>query len=127
MSDLIKVNVALYGKIAQKKGGKNLAQFNVELPSGSSKADLYSLIGITPEERGFAFITAVLCDMPGLITDGGEILKDGDHVGIFSVDYMWPYQYRDGVRMSENLKKALHERGELGAMHHTYKDTSSGH
>jgi hypothetical protein len=76
-------------------------------------------LGIPEEERGYLFINAVLCDVPGLVTSSTESLHDGDHVGIFSVDRIWPYQYRDGIRMSQSLREALRERG---AMHHSYKD-----
>lgn len=51
-------------------------------------------------------------------TGSNELLNEGDHVGIFAVDRLWPYQYRDGVRMSEGLKSALQDHG---AMHHSYK------
>ncbi len=63
------------------------------------------------------FINAVLCDVPGLTTGGDQVLNTGDHVGIFSVDRIWPYQYRDGIVMSEALKKALEIHG---PMHHSY-------
>ena len=51
-------------------------------------------------------------------TGANELLNDGDHVGIFSVDRLVPYQYRDGLPMSDGLKKALKGHG---AMHHSYK------
>lgn len=119
----IKVNVSVYGSIAHKLGGSHVAQRDVELPPDSTKDDLLAYLGITHPERSYIFINAVLCDLPGLITDGSETLQDRDHVGIFAVDYMWPYQYRDGVRMSEYLKKALQIRG---AMHHSYDQKSDG-
>jgi hypothetical protein len=88
-------------------GGKHIAQRTVELPDGACKADLLAELGVLPEERGYLFINAVLYDLPGLETDGLDPLSDGDHVGIFSTTYMWPYQYRDGIPMSESLKRAL--------------------
>jgi len=113
----IKVNVSLYGSLARYQGGKHVAMAEVELPMGTCKADLLVHLGIQNEERGYLFINAVLCDVPGLVTGEGQVLKDGDHVGIFSVDRIWPYQYRDGVRMSEELTEALKIHG---AMHHSY-------
>lgn len=89
----------------------------VELPEGACKADLLAQLKIPSQERGYLFINAVLCDVPGLSTGDGQILKDGDHMGIFSVDRIWPYQYRDGVRMSDDLTQALKIHG---AMHHSY-------
>ena len=94
-----------------------MATKEVELPDGACKTDLLAQLGIQNEERGYFFINAVLCDVPGLITGEGQVLNDGDHVGIFSIDRIWPYQYRDGVRMSAELTEALKIHG---AMHHSY-------
>ena len=118
--DFTKVNVRLYGSISRYAGGKHIAQFEVEVPPGTSRTDLLAQIGIPEEERGYLFINSVLCDVPGLVTPRKEPLSDGDQVGIFSIDRVWPYQYRDGVRMSPELEEALKERG---AMHHSYKET----
>jgi hypothetical protein len=115
---MVQVNVVVYGSLSRKFGGKHIAEVAVELPEGSSKANLLDHLGISPQDRSYIFINAVLCDVPGLITDGAEPLNDLDHVGIFAHDYMWPYQYRDGVRMSESLKRAMQEHG---AMHNVYK------
>lgn len=115
----ILVNVNLYGSIAKRAGGKHIAQLNVHIHSGAYISDLLAQLGIPEEERGYLFQNAVLCEVPGLSSGQGEPLKDGDHIGIFSIDYMWPYQYRDGVPMSDSLKQALAVRG---AMHHTYQE-----
>ncbi len=109
------IDVALYGSLARLGGGQYVAQVPVELERGASIADLLSQLKV--QEKGYLFVNSVLCDVPGLTASLGEVLCDGDHVGIFSIDYMWPYQYRDGVRMSESLKAVLREQG---AMHHTY-------
>jgi hypothetical protein len=118
----IKVNVALYGSLSRFAGGRHLAQFDVDLESGSTKHDLLAILGIPEQERGFLFINAVLHDVPGLNAESQEPLKDGDHIGIFSTTYMWPYQYRDGIRMSDGLKQVLQEHG---SMHHSYARTAS--
>ncbi len=115
---MIKVNIVIYGSLSQKFGGRHIAEVAEELPEGSTKADLLAHLGISPQERSYIFINAVLCDVPGLITEGSELLNDKDHVGIFARDYIWPYQYRDGVRMSEGLKRAMQEHG---AMHNVYQ------
>ena len=112
------INVCLYGSLARLGGGRHVAQMDVELTPNSGKAELLSQLGIPTQERGYLFINAVLCEVPGMETGSNELLGDGDHVGIFSIDRLWPYQYRDGVRMSEGLKMALQEHG---AMHHSYK------
>jgi hypothetical protein len=115
---MIKVNVSLYGSLARFGGGRYVGQMNVELKPDSGKAELLSHLEIPREERGYLFINAVLCEVPGMETGWNEPLNDGDHIGIFSVDRLWPYQYRDGVRMSQGLQMALKEHG---AMHHSYK------
>lgn len=94
-----------------------MAQFDVDLESGSTKKELLKHLEIQDSERGYLFINAVLYDVPGLVSETTDRLKEGDHIGIFAIDYMWPYQYRDGVRMSEGLTKLL---ADHGAMHHTY-------
>jgi len=116
----ITVDVALYGSLARYGGGRHVAKFNVQLKSGACMANLLAQLNIPKKEKGYAFINSVLCDVPGLSASLNESLKDGDHVGIFSLTHMWPYQYRDGICMSDSLTMALKERG---AMHHTYTDS----
>ena len=113
----IKVNVSLYGSLAKRANKLHVAQFDVHVKPGDTKKELMEQLGIQDAERGYLFINAVLYDVPGLVSETTDELKEGDHIGIFSIDYMWPYQYRDGVRMSEGLQDLL---GEHGAMHHTY-------
>lgn len=118
----IQVNVSLYGSIARFGRGKHVAQVDVALEPGARVPDLLTALGIPDEERGYLFINAVLSEVPGLSTSPGEMLHDGDHVGIFSVDRLWPYQYRDGIVMSQSLKELL---GSSGAMHHSYKQNEN--
>lgn len=121
---MIKIHTSLYGSIAHYANGRYVAEANVELEPGARVSDLLSALGIPEAERGYLFVNAVLCELPGLSTGAGEILKDGDHVGVFSITYMWPYQYRDGVIMSESLKQIL--KGS-DAMHHIYSVESEEH
>ncbi|MBN2503449.1 MAG: MoaD/ThiS family protein [Anaerolineales bacterium] len=114
----IKVNVALYGSLAQAAGRKHLATLDLDLEPGLGKDDLLAEVGIVEEDIGFMFINSVLCGMPGVSVEFDRPLQDGDHLGIFSTTHMWPYQYRDGINMTENLKQALREQG---AMHHSYR------
>lgn len=116
--EVITVDVALYGPIARHAGGHHLIQTKVELHGGACIGDLLDHLSKPTEERGYVFLNAILCDVPGLNVSRGEPLHDGDHVGIFSIQHMWPYQYRDGVRMSDALVEALKKHG---TMHHSYK------
>jgi len=95
----IKVNVALYGPIARAAGAKHIAQLDIALAQPATVGQ------------------AILCDAPGLNASHSYQLQEGDHIGIFSTVHMWPYQYRDGARMSDALREALKE---TGAMHHSY-------
>ena len=114
----ITVDVSLYGPVARFVGKKHLAQMTVKLEEGTTLGELTARWGIGMDDRGYMFINAVLCDVPGMHASRDLILQDGDHVGIFSPVHMWPYQYRDGARMTESLKQALREKG---AMHHSYR------
>lgn len=114
---MIKINTNLYGSLARFGGGKYVAQVDVELIPGSGKIELLNFLGIPENERGYLFINAVLCEVPGISTGANEMLHDRDHVGIFSIDRLIPFQYRDGLPISEGLKKALQQHG---AMHNFY-------
>ena len=118
-NNTIKIDTALYGPLAEYGGGKYIAQIDLELELGSQIQDLLRNLGIPQNEKGYLFINAVLCDAPGLSASLPEPLNDGDHVGIFSLQHMWPYQYRDGIRMSKNLEIELQK---YGAMRNTYKN-----
>lgn len=115
---MIKINVSLYGSLSRFGGGRHVAQLDIELEQGAGKAELLHQLGIPENERGYLFINAMLCEVPGISTGANELLKDGDHVGIFSVDRLFPFQYRDGLPISDGLRRTLKENG---AMHHSYK------
>jgi hypothetical protein len=115
---MINVHVSLYGSLARFGGGRYVSQVNVELESNSGKLDLLKSLGISDNERGYLFINAVLCEVPGISTGANELLNNGDHIGIFSVDRLYPYQYRDGLPISDGLRKTLQEHG---AIHHSYR------
>ncbi len=117
---VIQIDLALYGDIAPKAGGSFVAQKQIELPAGACVGDLLDLLDIADTDRGYLFINSVVCDMPGLTASRTEPLHQNDHVGIFSIRHMWPYQYRDGVRMSERLQAVL---ADVGAMHNVYEKT----
>ena len=119
----ITAELALYGPLAKRAGGVHVAVRQVQVKPDSTIGNLAAQFGILAEEKGFVFVNAVLCDVPGLNASWEHPLADGDHVGIFSLGYMWPYQYRDGARMSEALKQALRQQG---PMRHTYTTEEQG-
>jgi len=116
---MLKINLTLYGDIARFGGGKHIATLDLNLLPGTSIGDLLQELSLPPSERGYLFINAVLSDAPGLYASKDEPLRDNDHVGIFSIRHMWPYQYRDGIHMSDSLTKAM---ADSGAVRNTYRD-----
>lgn len=108
---MITVHVTLYGDIAHYAGGRHIASKEVRLREEARIQELLLYLGVPFDERGYLFINAVLYDAPGLYASQQATLHDGDHVGIFSTKHMWPYQYRDGIRMSDALEKAIKEHG----------------
>ena len=117
---MIQVNISLYGSIAVYAGGKYVATAVLGLEDGATVRDVLEKLGLPHEEKGYLFINHVLCDAPGLNASASEVLEDGAHVGVFSTTHMWPYQYRDGIRMSKSLTQAMKEKG---TMRNTYYDT----
>lgn len=92
----------------------------MDFEAGAVLGNLYEELKLPQNEKGYVFVNSVLCDAPGLNASETLMLQNGDHVGIFSANHMWPYQYRDGIRMSDALREVLQERG---AMHHSYSDS----
>jgi hypothetical protein len=57
--------------------------------------------------------------MPGLQPDLGNILCDGDRVGLFDPKSMWPFQYRHGAGLTDEMERAMAAEKDHG-LHHTY-------
>ena len=115
----IKVVFTLYGPIAEYAGGKYIAQKDIELEVNTTIRDLMDRFKIPYDQKSYLFINNILSDMPGLNASLDEVLTDNARVGVFSLQHMYPYQYRDGLPMSESLTKILAERDD-GAMHNIY-------
>jgi len=115
----INITLTLYGPIASFAGGKYIAQKDVSLEENATIRDLMDNYNIPCDQKSYLFINNILSDMPGLNASLDEVLTDNARVGIFSLQHMYPYQYRDGLPMSEALSKILRER-EGGTMHNTY-------
>ncbi len=119
MPDLT-VDVWLYGAL-KRHGGEaeqgSFANLQVHLPEGGTMADLLSSLGVPAEERGITFINGQLSAMPGLQPDLGHLLHNGDRIGIFDPKSMWPFQYRHGAAMTEEMGRATAAEG----IHLVYK------
>ena len=122
MSDIV-VDVWLYGTLGRygnERKQKSFANLQVKLPQGSTMADLLALLGMKTEERGITFINGQLSAMPGLQADLGHILCDGDRVAFFDLKSMWPFQYRHGAMLTDEMARAMDAEKDRG-LHHTYK------
>lgn len=122
MVGFITVDAWLYGALARygsAEGYGSFAHRQILLPEGSTLADLLARLGMPTEERGITFINGQLSAMPGLQPDLGHLLHQDDRVGLFDPKSMWPFQYRDGAALAEEMKQAMAEEKDHG-LHHTY-------
>jgi len=120
----ILIDVWLYGELARYGGEANQGSFanpKVNLSDGSTIGDLLLHLLIPAEARGITFINGELSAMPGLQPDLDHPLRDGDRVAFFHLRSMWPFQYRLGVRMADEMSEAMQDSKDQG-LHHAYKD-----
>jgi hypothetical protein len=113
----ISLDVWLYGALARYGGEAaqpSFAHLALRMPAGSTMAELLARLAMPTEARGITFIGGNLSAMPGLQPDLGHVFQDGDRVGIFDPKSMWPFQYRHGAAMIDEMKSALSERDDGG-------------
>ncbi len=113
----ILIDTWLYGEIARHGGdaiGPGYANPQVSLPQGATVRDLLSVLQMDTEERGITFINGNLSAMPGLQPDLTDELKDKDRVAFFHLRAMWPFQYRLGAAMIDEMQTALLEGKDMG-------------
>jgi hypothetical protein len=118
----INLDVWLYGTVAYYGGATeqgSFANLQMRLPEGSTIADLLARLKMPTEERGITFINGRLSAMPGLQPDLGHILQDGDRVGLFDLKSMWPFQYRHGAMVTDEMERALGAEKDY-VLRHTY-------
>jgi hypothetical protein len=118
----ITVDVWLYGALARYGGDADqgsYANVRMRLPQGSTITDLLARLEMPTEARGVTFISGQLSAMPGLQPDLGHVLLDGDRVGLFDPKSMWPFQYRHGAAMTEEMTSVITADQDHG-LHHTY-------
>jgi molybdopterin synthase sulfur carrier subunit len=119
----IVVEVLLYGDLAYYGGEAKQyghAHLFLSLPPSSTLQDLLDHITMPSDARGVTFINSKLSAMPGLPADLGIRLNSGDRVAFFHPLSMWPYQYRSGVPMTDELQAAMLANKDQG-IHHAYK------
>lgn len=125
--DKIQVEVWLYGPVARFAGEASHgshAQLFLDLPQGSTMQDLLDTIGLAGEEKGITFINGKLAALPGLDTDRKVVLHQGDRVGISHRKSMWPFQYRFGVTVTDEVQEEFRSRSDRG-VHHAYTGPST--
>ena len=116
------VDVWLYGSLACYGHNANLGGFahvKKRLANGITMADLLSRLGIPTEERGITFINGQLSAMPGLHPDLGHLLHNGDRIALFDLKSMWPFQYRHGAMLTDEMARAMGA-GKNHGLRHTY-------
>jgi len=117
------VDVWLYGNLARYEREReqgSFANIQIGLPEGSTLGDLLACLRVPTEERGITFVNGQLSAMPGLQPDLGHILHGDDRVALFDLRSMWPFQYRHGAAMTDEMARAVATKGDAG-LHHTYR------
>ncbi len=110
----VTLDVWLYGALARygaEASEGSFANLALRLPAGSTVADLLARLGLPSEERGISFINGNLSALPGVQPDLGHVLADGDRVALFDLKSMWPFQYRHGAAMIDEMRRALDDWG----------------
>jgi hypothetical protein len=119
----ILVDVWLYGELASYGGEADQGSYanpKVGLKSGATMHDLLTRLGMPTEVRGITFINGQLSAMPGMQPDLDHPLQDGDRVAFFHLKSMWPFQYRFGVPMANEMSEAMRDDKDQG-LHHSYR------
>lgn len=119
----INLDVWLYGELARYGGEDHqpgYANIKVSLPQGSTIQTLLTTLNLPSEERGITFINGNLSAMPGVQPDLDHLLNDGDRVAFFHLRSMWPFQYRFGISMTDEMTHSLTDREDKG-LHHAYQ------
>jgi hypothetical protein len=121
----IQIDTWLYGSDLAKCAGEasqgSFANLQICLPENSTVRNLLDKIGLDTKQRGITFINGDLSAMPGLQPDLDHILVNGDRVAFFHLRAMWPFQYRNGAAMVDEMKVAMLNEKDQG-LHHNYED-----
>jgi hypothetical protein len=122
MTDIL-VDVWLYGELARYGGRDDKGSYanpKVKLSEGSTIRDLLAFLQMPTEERGISFINGELSAMPNMQPDLDHPLKHNDRIAFFDLHSMWPFQYRFGIKMADEMSEAVKSSEDHG-LHHAYK------
>jgi hypothetical protein len=119
----ITLDLFLYGALARYVISEipGCANLKYALPENSTINDLLKELKIPTQERGITFINGNLSALPGIQHDLEHVLKDKDRVAFFDLKSMWPFQYRQGAQMTEELSQKLASEPQKG-IHHSYTE-----
>ena len=120
---MLTVDVWLYGRLACYGGAGREASFanvKMSLPEKNTLADLLERLDMPTKERGITFINGQLSAMPGLQPDLDHPLRDGDRVAFFDLKSMWPFQYRHGAALTQEMASAMDAQKD-DTLHTTYE------
>jgi hypothetical protein len=117
----ITLELHLYGELARYRPSETpgCSSLMITLPEKSTLRALLANLKIPTEKRGITFVNGNLSALPGLQPDLDHELHDKDRVAFFDLKSMWPFQYRQGAQMIEELTKELCEE-EVKGLHHNY-------
>ena len=117
------IDLFLYGALARyvKSEIPGCANLEYTLPENSTIQDLLNEVKIPTQERGITFINGNLSALPGIQHDLKHVLKDKDRVAFFDLKSMWPFQYRQGAQMTEELSQKLASDPQK-SIHHSYTE-----
>ncbi len=133
MGQTITIEVWLYGpirryagevsdeRVVERETGSAHAKLLIKLQRGDTVQDLLDHLRLPADEKGITFINGRLAAMPGVDTDRSVQLQDGDRVGISHRRSMWPFQYRFGANLEDQLQETFRRRKDRG-IHHAYTD-----
>ena len=118
----IQVDLYLYGELASYASDASnygFANTRVRLTEGGRVRDLLTQLGMPTAQRGISFINGKLSAMPGLQPDLDHALQDHDRVAFFDLKSMWPFQYRHGAMLTDEMARAMDAKEDHG-LRHTY-------
>ncbi|MCA1954519.1 MAG: MoaD/ThiS family protein [Anaerolinea sp.] len=122
------IELWLYGSLSTYANQNKQAGFGllkVELPENATLADLLKSQNIPTAERGITFINGNLSALPGFQPDLQHPLQDNDRVALFDLRSMWPFQYRNGAAMIEEMRQAISDDPNQ-LLHHQFEEGTEG-
>lgn len=118
----IKLDIWLYGELRVYAGNSNqpgYAQIETEVPDGFCMRDLLTMLNMPSKARGITFVSGNLSALPGFQPDLEHVFQDGDRIAMFDLRSMWPFQYRNGAAMVEEMRQAVADNPEQ-LLHHEH-------